>query len=117
MVPLALQALPAVILFLGMFISTETPRWLARKDRWDDASKVLSRIRNLPATHPYVQEELQEMSDQLAYERRLIAGSGALDLLKEMFTIPGNRKRTLISIGLMVCQQMTGRSSLRASSK
>lgn len=51
------------------------------------------------------------MSDQLAYERRLIAGSGALDLLKEMFTIPGNRKRTLISIGLMICQQMTGKSN------
>ncbi|GIZ44026.1 hypothetical protein CKM354_000723500 [Cercospora kikuchii] len=111
-VPLALQALPAVILFFGMFISSETPRWLARKDRWDDASKVLSRIRNLPATHPYVQEELQEMSDQLAYERRLIAGSGALDLLKEMFTIPGNRKRTLISIGLMICQQMTGTNAI-----
>jgi hypothetical protein len=24
-----------------------------------------------------------------------------------MFTIPGNRKRALLSIGLMICQQMT----------
>ena len=117
-VPLALQSLPAIILLIGMFISSETPRWLARKDRWDEAAKVLARVRGLPQTHPYVQDELQEMADQLAYERRLIAGSGIVDLLKEMFTVPGNRKRALISIGLMICQQMTGesRQSLRSDS-
>lgn len=109
-VPLALQSLPAIILLIGMFISSETPRWLARKDRWDEAAKVLARVRGLPQTHPYVQDELQEMADQLAHERRLIAGSDIVDLLKEMFTVPGNRKRALISIGLMICQQMTGES-------
>lgn len=107
-VPLALQALPAIVLLVGMFISSETPRWLARQDRWDEAARVLSRVRNLPQTHPYVQDELQEMADQLAWERRLIAGSGVGDLLKEMVMVPGNRKRALISIGLMICQQMTG---------
>lgn len=107
-VPLALQALPAIVLLVGMFISSETPRWLARQDRWDEAARVLSRVRNLPQTHPYVQDELQEMADQLAWERRLIAGSGVGDLLKEMVLVPGNRKRALISIGLMICQQMTG---------
>lgn len=55
-----------------------------------------------------MQDELQEMADQLAWERRLIAGSGVGDLLKEMVMVPGNRKRALISIGLMICQQMTG---------
>lgn len=109
-VPLALQSLPAIILLIGMFISSETPRWLARKDRWDEAAKVLARVRGLPQTHPYVQDELQEMADRQTYERRLIAGSGIVDLLKEMFTVPGNRKRALISIGLMICQQMTGES-------
>jgi hypothetical protein len=29
-----------------------------------------------------------------------------------MFTIPGNRKRALISIGLMICQQMTGTNAI-----
>lgn len=30
-VPLALQALPALILFFGMFLSSETPRWLVMR--------------------------------------------------------------------------------------
>jgi hypothetical protein len=111
-VPLALQALPAVILFFGMLISSETPRWLARNDRLEEATRVLSRIRQLPTTHPYVQEELQEMSDQLAWERQLIGGSKLKDLIQEMFTIAGNRKRALISIGLMICQQMTGTNAI-----
>jgi hypothetical protein len=29
-----------------------------------------------------------------------------------MFTVPGNRKRALISICLMICQQMTGTNAI-----
>lgn len=68
----------------------------------------LTKVARLPPDHPYVQTEIQEMADQLEMERRLAGDSTSWVLLKEMFTIPGNRKRALISIGLMVCQQMTG---------
>lgn len=52
------------------------------------------------------------MAEQLDMERRLIGEATSWMLLKEMWTIPGNRKRALISIGLMVCQQMTGTNTL-----
>jgi hypothetical protein len=45
-------------------------------------------------------------------ERRLVGGSSFMDLQREMWTIPGNRKRALISIGLMICQQMTGTNAI-----
>lgn len=32
--------------------------------------------------------------------------------MREMWTIPGNRKRALISIALMVCQQLTGTNAI-----
>jgi hypothetical protein len=108
MVPLATQALPAALLFIGMALSNESPRWLAKRDRWEDARSILSRIRHLSPDHPYVQEEIREMFEQLEDERQLIQGSSFIDLLREMFTIPSNRKRVLISIGLMIGQQMTG---------
>jgi sugar porter (SP) family MFS transporter len=111
-VPLALQMLPAVLLFIGMFFCNESPRWLARQDHWEKATKVLSITRNLPPNHPYIQMEIQEMSEQLENERRLIGGATFMDLQKEMWRIPGNRKRALISIGLMVCQQMTGTNAI-----
>ncbi|KAL1796477.1 hypothetical protein ACET3X_005017 [Alternaria dauci] len=111
-VPLALQALPAVLLVGCMALNKESPRFLAKQDKWEEATRVLARMRNLPSSHAYVQDEIKDIADQLEHERMLVAGATIKDLLKEMFTIPGNRKRALISIGLMICQQMTGTNAI-----
>ncbi|KAH6853106.1 general substrate transporter [Chaetomium sp. MPI-CAGE-AT-0009] len=110
--PLALQALPAVLLCVCMLMCQESPRWLARKDRWEETKTVLSRIRNLPPTHPYIQDEFQEIVDQLEHERNLIGDATFWNLQREMWTIAGNRRRALISIILMICQQMTGTNAI-----
>ncbi|KAL1643102.1 hypothetical protein SLS58_005071 [Diplodia intermedia] len=111
-VPLIVQAIPAVCLLLSMWLCNESPRFLAKQDRWEEATKVLTGIRQLPASHPYVQAELSEIAEQLEHERRLIGGASLKDLQKEMWLIPGNRKRALLTIGLMVCQQMTGTNAI-----
>ncbi|GAB7364614.1 hypothetical protein MBLNU230_g5418t1 [Neophaeotheca triangularis] len=111
-VPLVVQSLPAVMLLGAMWFCNESPRWLARKDRWEEATRILATVRNLPASHPYVAGEIQEIQDQLEHERSLIGDAGFKDLMREMWTIPGNRKRALITIGLMVCQQMTGTNAI-----
>ncbi|KEZ44125.1 hypothetical protein SAPIO_CDS3040 [Scedosporium apiospermum] len=95
-VPLILQSLPAL------------PRWCAKQDDWERSSSILSRLRHLPSDHDYVQRELQDMAEQLEQERLLVGDATTKVLLKEMWLIPSNRKRALISAMLMVCQQMTG---------
>ncbi|KAH8602061.1 general substrate transporter [Bisporella sp. PMI_857] len=111
-VPLAMQMLPAIFMFVGVFLCNESPRFLAKQDNWEQATAVLVRLRNLPADHPYVRMELEDMAEQLENERRLVGGATFVDLQREMWTVPGNRKRALISIGLMVCQQMTGTNAI-----
>ncbi|KAF4534912.1 Quinate permease [Lasiodiplodia theobromae] len=111
-VPLAAQAIPAVLLLVSMYFCNESPRFLAKQDRWEEATAILVRIRQLPASHPYVQSELTEIAEQLEHERRLIGGASLKDLQKEMWLIPGNRKRALLTVGLMVCQQMTGTNAI-----
>lgn len=110
--PLSIQALPALLLCCCMLLCQESPRWLARRDRWEDTKKVLSRIRNLPPTHPYVRDEFKEIVDQLEHERQLVGDATFWNLQREMWTIAGNRKRALISIILMICQQMTGTNAI-----
>jgi len=110
--PLAIQALPAALLCGCMLLCQESPRWLARADRWEETKAVLSRTRNLPPTHPYIEDEFQEIVDQLESERRLIGDATFWNLQKEMWTVPANRKRALISITLMICQQMTGTNAI-----
>jgi Sugar (and other) transporter len=95
-----------------MLLNDESPRYLAETDDWTKATKVLSRIRNLPPTHPFVKAEVDAIAEQLDHERRLIGGSSLKDLLAEMWQMPGNRKRLLLSISLMICQQMTGTNAI-----
>lgn len=111
-VPLVMQGLPALLLLASQSFCNESPRWLCRKDRWEDATRVLSLVRGLPATHPYVAGELQEIHEQLEHERRLVGGATFKTLMREMWKIPGNRKRALLSVGLMICQQMTGTNAM-----
>ncbi|KAJ5625938.1 hypothetical protein N7510_002247 [Penicillium lagena] len=111
-VPLAMQGLPAVLLLVGMLLCNESPRWLAKQDRWEEARATLAKVRALPADHPYIEQEFQAIATQLEHERALVGGSGFWDLMKEMWLIPGNRKRALISIFLMICQQMTGTNAI-----
>ena len=63
---------------------------------------------SLPPDHSYIRGEIQQMADQLELERRLVGDATTRTLLREMWTVPGNRKRALISIFMMTCQQLTG---------
>ena len=110
--PLAIQALPALLLCCCMLLCNESPRWLARQDRWEECRLILSRIRNLPQDHPYVEDEFREIVNQLEHERQLIGDATWWNLQREMWTIAGNRRRALISIFLMICQQMTGTNAI-----
>jgi MFS family permease len=44
LVPLALQVIPALCLFIGICLCNESPRWLARNDNWEDAKNILATI-------------------------------------------------------------------------
>ena len=106
-VPLAMQCLPATLLFLGMLFCNESPRWLARTDRWEQSSRVLAHVRKLPESHPYVQAEMLEMRRQLEEELASVhGGKGFKALMREMWLVPGNRRRAILSIVLMICQQV-----------
>lgn len=107
-IPLALQGVPAALLLIGMLLCNESPRFLAKQDKWERSLAVLAQVRALPPDHPYVQSEFQDICAQLEREREVIGGASFMNLQKEMWTIPGNRKRAIISISVMIAQQMTG---------
>ena len=71
-------------------------------------SFLLINVYSLPADSEYVSGEIQEMVNQLESERRLMGDATFKSLMKEMWLVPANRQRTIISIVLMICQQLTG---------
>lgn len=104
-VPLALQLLPGAILFCGIIFCPETPRFLAKRDDWEGAEKVLCQLRTLPADHPYIRKELSEIREQA---ESLNAGHlTPKQMFKRLFQ-KGTRNRIGIGLLLMCCQNMTG---------
>ncbi|KAM5343755.1 hypothetical protein ACJ41O_012292 [Fusarium nematophilum] len=112
MVPLACQSICPALLFLSMLFCPESPRWLASQDQWDKAGDVLSDVRHLPLDHPYLQQELLELRTQLDQEREVMQGTGFWGLQKECWTVPGNRKRALLTIGIITFQQWSGTGAI-----
>ncbi|KAE9573319.1 putative quinate permease [Colletotrichum fructicola] len=104
-VPLALQLLPAVLLFFGIMFCPESPRWLARGDDFEAAEKVLVYIRGLPADHPYVQNEMSEIRQQVE-ERSTMRLSKKQQFRKLL--APGTRNRVGVGAFLMFLQSFTG---------
>src|SRR5262249_10806696 len=88
--------IPAVIFGASMYFLPESPRWLVKSGRRDEAFVVLSRIR---ATSD-VQEELREIEKTLraADERGRLA-----DVLN-----PAVRPALIVGLGLAIFQQVTG---------
>lgn len=104
-VPLGLQLLPGVLLFIGILFCPESPRWLARQDDWDKATEKLVLLRNLPADHPYILNEMTDIRRQI--EERSTSKSSKMDMFRKLFA-KGTRNRIGIGLLLMACQNMTG---------
>ncbi|GAA6039048.1 hypothetical protein JCM8097_000172 [Rhodosporidiobolus ruineniae] len=68
-VALIVQIVPGVVILLFVPFIVESPRWLAWKDRPEDALKSLVRLRKLPAEHDYVLSEYSEIIAAVDAER------------------------------------------------
>jgi sugar porter (SP) family MFS transporter len=102
-VPWALQMVPAIFLFAMMILLPESPRWLARKDRWEDCHAVLTLVHGKgDPDHPFVQAELLEIKEVCEFERRH-ANVSYLDLFK-----PKMINRSLIGLFTQIWSQLSG---------
>jgi sugar porter (SP) family MFS transporter len=104
-IPLAIQLFPGIALFCGMFWCPESPRWLAKRDNIDGAEKILTMLRGLPSSHPYVRRELGEIRAQV--EERSTNRLSKSAQVKKLFQ-KGTRNRMGIGLALMFLQSFTG---------
>lgn len=92
-------AVPAAILLASMFFLPETPRWLASKDRTDDARAALERVRTGDAD---LDGEMDEMQKAIANNRkaRTRGWKGLLD--------PWVRPAVICGLGVAAFTQLSG---------
>lgn len=116
--PLALQLLPAWILFFGMFFLPFSPRWLMMKHRDDDCIDALARLRRLDKDDPLLRAEFLEIKAAVMFDEEteveLKGKDGRFGMWKLLFA-PNMLKRVLIGCILMVCQQVRSRPRTKLS--
>jgi hypothetical protein len=96
-VPLGLQLLPGLLLLLGILWCPESPRWHAKQDNWEEATRILCKIRHLPPDHEYIRNELTEIRVQNMVTMPPRGQGGKTWMFKKLFE-KGIRNR--IAIGL-----------------
>jgi sugar porter (SP) family MFS transporter len=114
-VPLALQCVFIVAIFLFASILPDTPRWYASQDRKGEALAVLARIRNKSDQDEGVQAEFNDIQETIAHENAA-KKAGWLSLIK-----PGKgwsddnlqtRKRLALACFIQGAQQLGGINAL-----
>lgn len=101
-IPIAVQFAWSLILVVGMLFLPETPRYLIKTNKVEKAAQSLHRLRRLPADHPAIKSELDEIIAD--HEIQLSLGKATyLDCFRGSML-----KRQLTGCGLQALQQLTG---------
>ncbi|KAF1815626.1 putative transporter [Eremomyces bilateralis CBS 781.70] len=102
-IPWGLQMIPGILLCIGMVFLPESPRWLARKERWEECRAVLVLVHGKgDPDSPYVRKEFAEIEETVNFERQN-ADVTYLELFK-----PRMINRTHIGMFDQIWAQLTG---------
>jgi len=102
-IPWALQMIPAIILFLGIFVLPESPRWLASRGRWEESLAVLALVHsNGDESDTQVKQEMQDIRLTIEFD----AANADVSFM-ELFH-PVMLNRTHIGVFTQIWSQLTG---------
>ncbi|KAI1423466.1 general substrate transporter [Xylaria sp. FL1777] len=102
-IPWGIQMIPAIILFVGLFFCPYSPRWLASKDRWDEAIRVLAALHGAgDVDHPKVLAEYKEIEEALRFEREEASSSFKALVQPRIF------RRVILGMSIQMWSQLCG---------
>ncbi|QNP74282.1 sugar porter family MFS transporter [Streptomyces roseirectus] len=96
---LVVATLPAVVLWFGMLVMPESPRWLASRTRFAEALDVLKQVRE----RQRAEAELAEVTALAVRDAEQRLGGW-----RDLRATPWLRKLMLVGFGIAIVQQITG---------
>lgn len=92
---------------LGVWAFSETPRYVYRKGRVDDAQRTLMRVYGAPDNHYAIFVQMEELESKMRAEQQS-AKTNPIGEMVGMFKAPRMTYRILLGIMLQMFQQLTG---------
>lgn len=105
---MGIPLIPVGITLVASFFLSDTPRWLASKDRSEEALAVLARLRNADPTDREVEKEFAEIHEQLRGRHEVLSGTTTWTIVKEIATTPTYRERFLLGAVMQTIAQWSG---------
>ncbi|KAJ5832813.1 hypothetical protein N7474_001124 [Penicillium riverlandense] len=106
-IPVAIQLIPGGLMFIGLFFLKESPRWLMKQGRHEEALDSLAYIRNEPQDSAPVRKEIAEINAAIQEELAATEGVTWKECLQK-----SNRYRFFLAFVLMFWQQFSGTNSI-----
>ncbi|KAF9876118.1 MFS quinate transporter [Colletotrichum karsti] len=112
LVPTSLHIMFAGIIFILTFFQFESPRFLVKQGKIEQATETMAHLRHLSVDHEYVTREIYAI--QAAHHEELEASKGATwyGKVKELFLVPSNLYRLYLSTMVQFLSQWSGAGSI-----
>ncbi|EFQ36563.1 hypothetical protein CGRA01v4_13463 [Colletotrichum graminicola] len=112
LVPTSLHIMFAGVIFILSFFQYESPRFLVKQGKIEQATDAMAHLRNLPADHEYITREMYGIQAALHEELEATKGSSWYGKLKELFLVPSNLYRLYLASMVQVFAQWSGAGSI-----
>lgn len=112
MVPTSLHIIFACLIFILSWFQYESPRFLIKRGKTAEARHVMSRLRRLPETDPYVANEIASIQHAHDVEVEATRGLTLGQTIKETFTTKGNLYRLYLTTSVQFLSQWSGAGSI-----
>jgi SP family myo-inositol transporter-like MFS transporter 13 len=105
-----ISGVPAIVLFCILPILPESPRYLIRRGKYEDARKVI-RMTFPNGSDAQVERKVELLKKSNA-KAMVMGEAGFKETCKELLTVPSNYRALFVACGLMAFQQFCGFNTL-----
>ncbi|KAI5358645.1 putative major facilitator, sugar transporter, major facilitator superfamily [Septoria linicola] len=102
-IPYGLQWIWPLPLIIGIFLAPESPWWLVRKERYDEAKAMLIRLTSENSLEFNLDHTIAQMKQVNDFEKSVGEGTSYLDCFRGV-----NLRRTEVTCGVWLVQTMCG---------